>query len=818
MTDEELGGIAGQESSEGLSRDAMNIMTSLHASMVNYRLYPPSSDIVVSSVVKALEELRGAIERWGPITFSNVESKLLINDFKPEDREQAKANVVSFLKDISLWDIRSITFTADVNEDEFRAFMEIFSRKRTDKTIQEHLHTQLEEAGVRGIMVDEKIYVSLGKDQDPENLKAAGGGGGLEEPVDMLKDEIFVRYLTGRIHLPEVSGEDTNQILSDPGKINRAFHAVLDYAENAAEPGVDVHKAGIIKDTVDRMYTLLSGIEDEALRNTLDEEMVSILSTLDPGVLVDVLTEDKPEALKDPELRREVVHNVEGENIPALTDKVIEKYQALIEGKDAMSPEDFADISAVMNELIDELYSESDFTYHPVITEKLRESGLLDYLMGSHPDAGTEIDVYGAITDIRTSGSLRVLEGRSDVQIALIVRKLLQLHEDDKAYQIINVASRNMGGQEPENRLRAIRVLEEIYDRLREAGLQASVDDKISLVLECLEAEDDATNLEVCCRFAGKIANDLFLEREMDQFYLVTSTLLRVLDADDWRSPYARQAFTQLHIRDVGQPLVGLLFNEKEENRSFAARLVLLMDQSMFLHTLITLLKEDEPRTVYPELARVVQEMGKEVVAGLAQELDKDNLEDVYIRILTLLEMVGGNEAVNAVKHLTSNPIPPLRARAFRTLAKIGEGDHALLPLYMEALNDSEVEVRRAAVRGLGSIYDERAIDTLIGILHGKSPHGKEDYRVEEAACLALTRLGSEKGAAAMLDLLKKKMITVKRRPIHPVVKATCCYGLSQLGGHESVALVRALVDDEDPVVRNEATKAMRVFRQRGLI
>ncbi len=818
MTDEELGGIAGQEASEGLSRDAMNIMTSLHASMVNYRLYPPSSDIVVSSVVKALEEMRDAIERWGSITFSDVEGKLLVNDFKPQDREQAKPNVVSFLKDISLWNIRSITFTADLNEDELRAFMEIFSRKLTDKTMQESLHAQLEEAGVRGVMVDEKIYISLRKDQDPESLKAGSGGAASDEPVDMLKDEIFVRYLTGRIHLPEVSGEDTSQILSDPGKINRAFHAVLDYAENAAEPGVDVHKAGIIKDTVDRMYTLLSGIEDEALRNTLDEEMVSILSTLDPGVLVDVLTEDKPEALKDAELRREVVHSVEGENIPALTDKVIEKYQALIDGKDAMSPEDFADISAVLNELIDELYSESDFTYHPVITEKLRGSGLLDYLMGNHPDAGTEIDVYGAITDIRTSGSLRALEGRSNVQIALIVRKLLQLHEDDKAHQIIDVASRNMGGEQPENRLRAIRVLEEIYDRLREARLRAAIDDKISLVLECLEAEDDAANLEVCCRFTGKIANDLFLERELGQFYLVTSALLRILDADDWRSPYAGQAFLQLHIRDVGQPLIGLLFDEKEENRAFAARLVLLMDQSIFLHTLIDLLKEEQPRPIHLELARVVKESGKEVVAGLAEELDKDNLEDVYIRILALLEMVGGNEAINAVKHLTLNPIPSLRARAFRTLAKIGEGDHTLLPLYLEALNDDEVDVRRAAVRGLGSIYDERAIDTLVDILHGKSPHGKEDYRVEEAACLALTRLGSEKGAAAMLDLIKKKMITVKRRPIHPIVKATCCYGLSQLGGLESVAVVRALVDDEDPVARNEATKAMRVFRQRGLI
>jgi hypothetical protein len=659
MTDEELEGAPGPEAVDGLSKDAVSILTALHASLVNYHLYPPSSDIVVSSVDKALEEIQQAIERWGSITFSDVEGKLLINDFKPEDREQAKANVVSFLKDISLWDIRSITFNAELREDDFRAFMEIFSRKRADKTIQERLQELLGEAGVRGIQVDEKIYVSLTKDQDLERLKGGGtGGGGHDEPVDMFKDEVFVRYLTGRIHLPEVSGEDTSQILKDPAQINRAFQAVLDYAEGEAESGVDVRKAGVIRDTVDRMYTLLTGIEDEALRTTLDEEMVRILSALDPGVLVDVLTEDKPEALKDPEFRREVVHGVEDENIPALTDRVIEKYQALIDGRDSMPPEDFADISAVLNELIDELYSESDISVHPVITGKLRDSGILDYMLGNHPEAGAEVDVYGVIADIRASGNLRALEGRSDTQIALIVRKLLQLKEDEKAYQIIDVASRNLGSDQPENRLRAIRVMEEIYDRLHEAGLQAALSDKVPSLLASLEAEADADTLEAGCRFTAKIANDLFLEREMDDFYQVTNSLLRVLDADDWRAPYVRRSFEQLHIRDVGRPLLGLLFDGKEENRDFAARILVLMDQKMFLHNLLTLLKEDQPRPIHPQLAQVVKTVGREAVEGLADELDRDNLEETYIRILTLLEMVGGSEAVSAVKRLTYNAHP----------------------------------------------------------------------------------------------------------------------------------------------------------------
>jgi HEAT repeat protein len=812
-------GTEGQEQGveEGLSQDALDILAALHASLVNFHLYPPSSDIVGGSVQKALQALREAMDKWGTITFSDVEGKLLINDYRPGEREQARPNVTAFLKDLSLWDIRSITFTPEMEDDDFRSFMETFSRKRTDKTISDSLQSLLQQAGVRGIKVDEKIYVSLSKDQELP-MGQAGAGRTADQPEDMLKDEIFIRYLTGKIKLPEVDEEEVSLTLKDPARINRAFYAVLEQAESSAEPGVDVNRARIIRETVDRMYGLLGGIEDEELRGVLDGEMVNILSALDPGVLVDVLVEEKPEALQDEQLRREVVHGVEGENILALTDKVIEKYRNLIEQREAMPEEDFVDISAVLNELLDELYEESEVSFHPAITEKLRLSGLLDYLMSNHPEAGEEVDAYGAITEIRSSGSLRVLEGRSDRQIALIVRKLLQLGEEERAHQILNVAARNLAAPSPGDRLRAVAVLEEIYDRLEQAGLQEAVLDKLPRLTAALKEEEDNRALEAMSRLAVKVANRLFVERQLQRFYQLTSAMLEIVEAGDWRGAVVQPTLLGLHRRDVGRPLIGLLFDEKEENREFAARLLVHMDNQAFLQNLLVEIKEDKPRPIHPQLARVVSSVGPEVIKGLAEELDRDNLEDIYLRILALLEMVGGNEAVNAVKRLTYNPIPTIRARAFRTLAKVGEGDHTLLPLFIEALRDEEVEVRRSAVRGLGGIYDERSVNTLVDIVQGRGPHGvKEDYKVEEAACLALTRLGAEKGAAAMLDLLKKKMITVRRRPVHPVVKAACCYGLSQLGGKEAVGVVRGLLEDDDPVVRNEATKAMRVFRQRGL-
>ncbi len=817
MSDENGTGATAPGEGEGLSRDALDILSALHASLVNFHLYPPTSDIVVGSVRKALESLREAMDRWGSITFSEVEGKLLVNDFKPGEREQVRPNVTAFLKDLSLWDIRSITFTPQLSEDDFRSFMEIFSRKRTDKTISQGLSSLLEEAGVKGVGVDEKIYVSLSRDQE---LPAAqsGSSGRAEEPSDMLRDEIFIRYLTGRIKLPEVDEEEVTKALRDPRRINQAFYAVLEQAESAAGEGVDVKRARVIRETVDRMYGLLGGIEDESLRETLDGEMVRILSALDPEVLVDVLVEEKPEILEDEQMRREVVHGLEGENVLALTDKVIERYQSLIRQKEEMPPEDFADISAVLNELIDELYEESDTCLHQEITARLRSSGLIEYLAGNDPETAEEIDAYGAITEMRGSGSLRPLEGRSDRQIALITSKLLQLGDTERAHQIINVALRNLSSTSAENRMRALRVLDEIFERLAAAGLQSAFDEKTAAIADALFRESDTQVLEGMSLLGVRMANLLFAEKKLEGFYRLVSALLQVAESGGPKAEAARRALSCLHKRDVGLPLLGLVFDEKEENREFAARVLVHMDKEMLLTNLILLLKEDAPRQVHPQLARVVQAGGPAFIEGLAEELDKDNLEDVYLRILAVLEMVGGNEAVRAVKRLTTNPIPTIKTRAFRTLSKIGEGDHTLLPLYLEALHDADMEVRRAAVRGLGSIYDERSVNALVDILQGRGPQGaREDYRVEEAACLALTRLEAEKGVAVMLDLLKKKVLTMRRRPVHPVVKAACCYGLSKLGGSEAVGAVRALLEDDDPVVRNEAAKAMRTFRQRGL-
>ena len=152
-------------------------------------------------------------------------------------------------------------------------------------------------------------------------------------------------------------------------------------------------------------------------------------------------------------------------------------------------------------------------------------------------------------------------------------------------------------------------------------------------------------------------------------------------------------------------------------------------------------------------------------------------------------------------------------------MAKISPGDPSLLTHFMRALEDDETEVRREAVRGLGTIDDPRSVDALLAIIQGKSISGGDEHpRVEEAACFALARLGPEKAIAPLSDILRKKMFALRRRAAHPRTKAAACYALGQIGGPEVVELIRDYLDDPDPVVRNEARKAVGSLRKRGYV
>jgi HEAT repeat protein len=813
---DESGELSGRVEGQDLAEQSMSILSSLHAAMVNFHLYPPTSDIVEDSVKRALEELEQALATWGSITFCELDNKLLINEFSLGERDQTRPNTVSFLKDLAMWEVRSITFDQGLKDEELRIFLEVFSRKRADRTLEGNLSSLLGQSDINHISVDEKIYVSLSKDEELSIAGQSPGG----DAMDLLRDEVFVRYLVGTSPDMDVSSEDVSELMSDPERINAAFTSVVLNFENSGG-SVGPEKASLIRDTVDRMYGLVERLADEEMKQTLSEEIVNIMAALEAETLVEVLAESTPQAVKDPKMRKDIISSVEGDNVLKLADQVIEKYERLLAERQEMSQQDYEDISAVLNEIVADLYTEGDPSYHPEITRRLRQSGLLAELAAIHPQASREMQVYTVVTDIRGSGSLRALEGLSDDEVISVAGKLLDMGEKDITLKIIGVTSRNLESDRPDFRARACGFLKNLHLDLKGRGHRAEILDKTDELLDLLGREPDPEVKAGLIELIGCLANDLFIEGRMESFTRACEVLLSLAEAggDERIKWSASTALASLNPWDVGRPLADSLYSEDEELAELAARILPYIEESLTAKEIVDRLKGEDEIKITPQLAEVCNMLGDPVLADLAEIMDSNAREEVYLRAIRLLELMGGNSALSLVKSVESNPIPNVRAQAVRSMAKISPGDHTLIPHFMQALNDEEPDVRRQAVRGLGTIDDPRSIETMLAIVQGKGVSGGEEHpRVEEAACFALARLGPEKAIAPLSDILRKKVFTLRRRTIHPRVKAAACYALGNIGGPEVVELLRGYLDDSDPIVRNEARKAIGELRKKGYV
>ncbi len=814
MTSDEPPRQGGPEGGPELAAQSMSILSSLHAAMVNFHLYPPTSDIVEDSVKRAQEELEQALAAWGSVTFCELEGKLLINDCSLDERDQARPNTSAFLKDLSLWEVRSITFDRGLRDEELRQFMEIFSRKRADRSMEGSLSSLLEERDIEHIKVDEKIYVSLSKGEGIATTVPGPGG----EAMDLLRDEVFVRYLLGTSPAMDVAAEEVSEMLSDPERINAAFASVIRQFESSGG-AVGPEKARLIRDTVDRMYGMVEHLADSGLKSTLSEQMVVILSALDPETLVEMLTEAAPQAVKDPQVRREIISSVEGENVLALTDQIIEKYKRLLASREGMDAQDYEDIASVLNEIVAALYSEGDPYYHPEITRRLRDTGLLAELTASHPQAGREMRVYSVVTEIRASGSLRALEGLDEEEVIEVAGKLLDMGEGEITSKIVSVTSRNLVSDRPDFRLRACSFLKRLHLDFKERGHRGEILDRMSELASLLAAEYNPEVKASLLDLLGCIASDFFAEGRMEDFYRACEALTDCAESsgDERIRQAAAAALATLNPWDVGRPLMEYFYGEDEDLRRLAARVLPYMEVSLTAAEIAERLKGDDEIKITPELAAACSSIGEPMFAELSEVLESNAREEVYLRTMNLLETMGGNQALALVRSVEDNPIPAVRAQAVRSMARMSPGDPSLLPHFLRALNDTETEVRREAVRGMGTIDDPRSVDTLLAILQGKAPGGGEEHpRVEEAACMALARLGPEKAIAPLSDILRKKVFTLRRRDAHPRTKAAACYALGEIGGPEVVVLIRGYLDDPDPVLRNEARKAIAVLRKKG--
>jgi hypothetical protein len=121
------------------------------------------------------------------------------------------------------------------------------------------------------------------------------------------------------------------------------------------------------------------------------------------------------------------------------------------------------------------------------------------------------------------------------------------------------------------------------------------------------------------------------------------------------------------------------------------------------------------------------------------------------------------------------------------------------VPALLKLLKDSDWETHRTAVKALGRIKDERAIEPLIDDLaRGMSP-------VQQEAVAALVNIGSP-AETAVLQMFKERNLETRRQ---------ACRLLQQIGTSKSIDPLKDLVSDPDQSLSQAAVEALRAIKFR---
>lgn len=142
---------------------------------------------------------------------------------------------------------------------------------------------------------------------------------------------------------------------------------------------------------------------------------------------------------------------------------------------------------------------------------------------------------------------------------------------------------------------------------------------------------------------------------------------------------------------------------------------------------------------------------------------------------------------------------PAIRAAAARVIGRLGvesAGD-----ALMKAVNDSQADVRYAAMRALGAIHDTRAVTTLTEQL--------AFYRKGEGAWAALDGL-ARLAAPASVPLFKERLADKD-----PYLRRAAAEGLARAGDRSALdQLQRGVTTDDSPMVRLATAFALQVLGQ----
>ncbi|MBU0988997.1 MAG: hypothetical protein KJ823_02310, partial [Proteobacteria bacterium] len=143
---------------------AIEAIVVLNATITNLRLYPPTSSMISNSIERADTFLQAIFEQEDSVVFAESEKSLIISGLALNEKDQKRPQVIAFIQLMLNFGIKSIVFEKGLDRDELLTFLKAVGQK-PENVIREDGLERLMTGKIRHILLDQKLYVAVDKDQ-----------------------------------------------------------------------------------------------------------------------------------------------------------------------------------------------------------------------------------------------------------------------------------------------------------------------------------------------------------------------------------------------------------------------------------------------------------------------------------------------------------------------------------------------------------------------------------------------------------------------------------------------------------------------------
>lgn len=787
-------------------RKAVLFIVNAHAATVNMRLYPSTSNMVTETVDKAHGLLGELLEKEDEFSVSAVENNILVNEARLEEMEQQKAPVKSFLIWMSERGLSNIEFKKGVTEEEMRDVFQLLGDLVDNPELRAKLQAELDERGVENITVNQRVYVAV--DAGDEGSVEAGAGGRKSTPLDALKDELLIRYLMGKVNLGEVEDTEMIEVLSDAGKVGGLMSRFL--AEEGAEGGVLVRSDAAEK-ALNKLSMMVGEIEDESLRETLADQVSSIVAEMSPREMTSVLAGHSPANLDITHVRENVIAMLSDEQLMDMVDSLIDEYVDMKEESGGLDAEWLRDRLKNLNEVLLEVKGgDRGESLVAKIDQKLDEAGIAE-----ERDAATGRRVLSADQLLGApleEEDVKDLGEGVDQTVSMQIRELYSMGENDLASGMLVKITSNLGSRSEQVRRFAAYLVEETLDDLSGDWKLSAARVLVPGLIESANEEEDYLSFVRETDTLKKAAQLLFKSGAPADATRIIAVLRNYASPEAGKGVELAKHAEELVAQLMGSG--GILDYKRilaeEEPREMAATIeAISMLGPGALSPIVDVVKDRGQMELRGRAVDALKLAGSEGTRALTAELEKDYPWYVYRNILNVLAELRSAEAIPSINALANNPDERIRREVIRTLARIGFPES--LVVVRNATNDESVTVRRTAVRVLGMFKHKSVASFLLDLIHDEGPRGKdEDQGVVEAACLALGDLGDPQFIPKLGELLHKGGLFRKGKPDE--VRAAACIALGSIQDQSAAPLLEKAMKDGSLIVRSSAEKSLRTL------